>query len=123
VSLLLAPLGILALIGFGMMIGLLLTPLSLLYGDVQKMLTMIISLWFFVTPVIYPSPIEGWAALVTRLNPVTSLLVTTRQLLTGGELTQIVPFMAVTAATVVLSFFSWVLFRLAMPYLIERVGS
>ena len=58
-SLLLAPLGILALIGFGMMLGLLLTPFALLYGDVQRMLTMGLSLWFFMTPVIYPISDRG----------------------------------------------------------------
>jgi len=122
-SLLLAPLGILALIGFGMMLGLLLTPLGLLYGDVQRVLGMVISLWFFVTPVIYPAPTGGWAALVTRFNPVTPLLVTTRQWLTGGELTQLGPFVTVTAATLVLSLFGWVVYRLAVPHIIERIGS
>ena len=122
-SLLLAPLGILALIGLGMMIGLLLTPLSLLYGDVQRMLTMGIGLWFFVTPVIYPTPIGGWAALVTRLNPVTPLLVTTRQWLTGSELTQLGPFGGVVAVTLALSLFGWVVYRLAVPHIIERIGS
>jgi lipopolysaccharide transport system permease protein len=122
-SLLLAPLGILVLTAFGMMVSLLLTPLSLLYGDVQRMLVMIISLWFFVTPVIYPTPAGGWAALITRLNPVTSLLVTTRQWLTGAELTQPAPFVTVAAATLVLSLFGWVVYRLATPHLIERIGS
>lgn len=122
-SLLFAPLGILTLIGFGMMLGLLLTPLALLYGDVQRMLTMAISLWFFVTPVIYPSPTSGWAALVTKCNPVTSILVTTRQLLSGSELTQLAPFIAVASVTLILSLFAWVVYRLAMPYLIERIGS
>ena len=39
-----------------LMIGLLLIPLSLLYGDVQRILSIGIGLWFFVTPVIYPKP-------------------------------------------------------------------
>jgi lipopolysaccharide transport system permease protein len=73
--------------------------------------------------VIYPTPTEGWAALVTQINPVTPLLVTTRQLLTGAELTQLVPFVTVTVVTLVLSLLSWILFRLAMPHLIERIGS
>jgi lipopolysaccharide transport system permease protein len=122
-SLLLAPLGILAMMAFGMMVGLLLTPLALLYGDVQRMLVMVISLWFFVTPVIYPAPAGGLAALVTRLNPVTPLLVTTRQWLTAGALTQFGPFVIVVGITLVLSFFGWVIYRLAMPHLIERIGS
>ena len=122
-SLLLAPLGILALTGFGMMVGLLLTPLALLYGDVQRMVGMAITLWFFITPVIYPSPTGGLAALVTHLNPVTPLLVTTRQCLTGGELTQLGPFVVVSLATLALSLFGWILYRLAIPHLIERIGS
>jgi lipopolysaccharide transport system permease protein len=122
-SLLLAPLGILVLIGFGMMLGLLLIPLALLYGDVQRMVGMALSVWFFVTPVIYPSPTEGWAALVANLNPVTPLLMTTRQWLTGAELTHLVPFMVVAAITLVFSLVGWIVYRLAMPYLIERIGS
>ncbi len=122
-SLLLAPLGIMALIGFGMMIGLLLTPLSLLYGDVQRILAMSIGIWFFVTPVIYPAPNEGLAALVTKLNPVTPLLLTTRQWLTGAELTQLVPFVVVVGVTLGLSLLGWVVYRLAVPHIIERIGS
>jgi lipopolysaccharide transport system permease protein len=122
-ALLLAPLGILALMAFGMMLGLLLTPLSLLYGDVQKMLVMGLSIWFFITPVIYPTPTAGWAALMTKFNPVTPLLVTTRQWLTGSELTQFGPFVMVFVATLFLSLFGWVVYRLAMPHLIERIGS
>jgi lipopolysaccharide transport system permease protein len=122
-SLLLAPLGILALMAFGTMLALLLAPLSMLYGDVQKLLAMALSLWFFVTPVVYPTPTSGWAAFVTKLNPVTPLLVTTRQWLTGAELTQLGPFIMVFAATLLLSLFGWIVYRLAMPHLIERIGS
>ena len=122
-SLLFAPLGILALIGFGMMVGLLLTPLALLYGDVQRILTMGISLWFFVTPVIYPSPTVGWAAIITSLNPVTPLLVTTRQLLTGGTVTMQSTFTIVSIGALILFLFGWIGYRLAIPYLIERIGS
>ena len=122
-SLLLAPLGILALMAFGMMLALLLAPLSMLYGDVQRLLAMAISLWFFVTPVIYPTPTSGWAAVVTKLNPVTPLLVTTRQWLTGAELTQLGPFIIVVLLTLLLSLFGWIVYRLAMPHLIERIGS
>ena len=82
-----------------------------------------LSLWFFMTPVVYPSPTEGWAALVTKLNPVSPLLVTTRQWLTGAELTQLGPFVAVTVITLVFSLIGWIVYRLAMPYLIERIGS
>lgn len=122
-SLLLAPLGIMALLGFGMTLGLLLTPLSMLYNDVQGVLGMALSLGFFVTPVIYPPPTEGWGAMLTNLNPITPLLVTTRQLLTGSELTHLSPFVLVSLAILVLFLFAWVAYRLAVPHIIERIGS
>ncbi len=122
-SILLAPLGILAMMAFGMMISLLLMPLAMLYGDVQRMLVVAVSIWFFVTPVIYPAPDGGLAALVTKLNPVTPLLVTTRQWLTGGDLTHLGGFIFVVVATLILSIFGWIVYRLAMPHLVERIGS
>jgi lipopolysaccharide transport system permease protein len=122
-SLLLAPVGILAMIAFGTMISLVLMPLALLYGDVEKMLVMALFIWFFVTPVIYPVPTGGLAGIVTRLNPVTPLLVTTRQWMTGGELTHLGAFVGVTAVTLALTLCGWIVYRLAMPHLIERIGS
>lgn len=122
-SLLLAPVGIVVLIGFGLALGLLLTPLALLYRDMQRILSMGVSIGFFITPVIYPTPTTGWAALVTKLNPVTPLLVTTRQWLTGGHASQLTPFLVVAAATLVIGLFGWVQYRLAIPHLIERIGS
>jgi lipopolysaccharide transport system permease protein len=60
---------------------------------------------------------------VTKLNPVTPLLVTTRQWLTGGHLTQLGPFVIMVGITLILSFLGWIIYRLAMPHLIERIGS
>ena len=122
-SLFYAPIGVLALMGFGMMIGLLLLPFSLLYGDVQRLLVMAVSLWFFVTPVIYPVPTSNWAVFIANLNPMTPLLVTSRQLLTGGALTHLTPFLIITVVTLILSMVGWVFYRIAMPHLIERIGA
>lgn len=122
-SLLLVPLGIFALLGFGLMLGLILLPLGLLYGDVQRILTVITGLWFFVTPIIYPAP-SGWpAVLVSSLNPVSPLLITTRQWVFGTSVTQIGSFLFVACISMFLLIVGWVVYRLAMPHLIERIGS
>ena len=42
------------------------------------------SLWMFVTPVVFPLPTTGVFATVVRANPVTPLLMTTRELATSG---------------------------------------
>jgi lipopolysaccharide transport system permease protein len=55
-DLLLAPLGALTLMVLGPAIGLALTPVGLLYPDVERGLSIVIGLSFFLTPVIYPPP-------------------------------------------------------------------
>jgi lipopolysaccharide transport system permease protein len=61
-SILLAPLGVIALIGLGTMIGLLLTPLGMLYQDVGRVLGFATQGLFFLTPIVYPVPNASWAA-------------------------------------------------------------
>ena len=53
---LLAPLGVLTLIAIGIAIGVLLVPAAVLLQDVEQGLAIVISLWLFATPVLYPPP-------------------------------------------------------------------
>lgn len=117
----LAPLAILTLVGFGFMLGLLLVPLGMLYQDIGRGLTMLLNVWFLVTPVIYPPPTAWPASLVTRLNPVSPLLITAREMSTTGHLTTLPAFLVVAGTTILLLFLGWLLYRLAMPHLIARM--
>jgi len=119
----LAPLGMLSLLGLGLLFGLLMAPVGILYQDIERSITLFISLWFFLTPVIYATPTSWPASLVARLNPVSPLLVTTREMLTTGSLTQLPGFLIVSGVTVAVMSFGWLFYRLAMPRLIERIGS
>lgn len=119
----LAPLGIISLIGLGLMIGLLISPIGILFQDVQRGITLIVSLWLLLTPVVYPPPTQWPASLLVTLNPVSPLLVTTREMLITGRLTQLDGFLIVSGITVLLLLFGWLLYRIAMPRLIERMGS
>lgn len=120
---LLAPLSLVSLILLGTFFGLLLAPLGVLYQDVAQGLTVFTGLWLFLTPIIYPVPQSGTFATIVKLNPVTPLLVTTRELATTGVVSDPYRFLIVTAATVVGLLITWVAFRLAMPFAIERVSS
>jgi lipopolysaccharide transport system permease protein len=122
-SLLVAPLGVVALIGLGTMIGLLLTPLGMLYHDVGRALGYATQALFFLTPVIYPMPHATWAAMLIRLNPVTPLLQTTRDWLTTGQASQLYGFTWVCGITVVLLLVGWLMYRIAMPHLISRMNA
>ena len=72
-SIILAPVALIHLILLGTWFGMLLAPLSILYQDVNKALTMITGFWLFITPVIYPVPQAGSFGTLVRLNPVTAL--------------------------------------------------
>lgn len=120
---LLAPLALLSLILLGTFLGLLLAPLGVLYQDVTQGLTVFTTLWLFLTPIIYPVPQSGTFATLVKLNPVTPLLVTTRELATTGIVSDPNRFLIVTAVTIAGLFMTWVVFRLAMPFAIERVSS
>jgi lipopolysaccharide transport system permease protein len=117
------PLAILALIGFGLVVGLLLAPIGLLYGDVERGMNLVMVFWFLMTPVIYPPP-TGWpASLLNQMNPVSPLVVTARELVFGTPLTQLDPFLVVSTFVIATLLVGWLLFRLALPHLVERVGS
>ncbi|NJL35341.1 MAG: ABC transporter permease [Leptolyngbyaceae cyanobacterium SM1_4_3] len=119
----LTPVALIHLILLGTLLGILLAPLGVLYQDVSKGLTMLTGFWLFITPVVYPIPKEGIFGLLVRLNPVTPLLVTTRELATTGVISDAGSFWLVSALTLLGVIFTWVMFRLAMPYVIERVSS
>lgn len=119
----LAPLALVQLVMLGTFFGLLLAPLGALYQDVAQGLAVFTGLWLFLTPVIYPVPTAGTFAAIVRHNPVTPLLVATRELATTGELSDPYRFLTVSAVAWAGLLLTWVIFRLAMPFAIERVSS
>lgn len=122
-TVILAPVALVHLILLGTFIGTLLSPLGVLYQDVPKTLTMITGFWLFLTPVIYPVPNQGIFGVLVQLNPVTPLLVTTRELATTGIISNASGFWVVSILTFIGLLLTWIAFRLAMPYVIERVSS
>lgn len=118
----LVPLGVAALIGLGLVLGVFLSPLGVLFQDVLRTLTLLTVFWMFLTPVLYAAPGEGGEADVSLLNPVAPLLVATREWLTTGPASDPGAFWLVVAATVGVLVAAWVLLRIAMPHLIARIG-
>jgi lipopolysaccharide transport system permease protein len=122
-SALLAPLALVQLILFGTLIGLFLAPLGALCQDVAHGLTVFTGLWLFLTPVVYPVPTAGTFATIVGMNPVTPLLVTTRELATTGAVSDPVTFFAVSGATMLGLCVTWIAFRLTLPFVIERASA
>jgi lipopolysaccharide transport system permease protein len=122
-NLLLFPFGILSIIMVGTALGLFITPVGTLYTDIGRALPLLMQFMMYVTPVVFPMPKEGWAATVFALNPLTPLILTTRDWLTGQPPEYMGYFIAVNVAGAVLLLGVWVVYRLAMPILIERMSA
>jgi lipopolysaccharide transport system permease protein len=122
-TVLIAPLGVIMLIAIGTAIGVLLAPMAALLQDVEQGLAIVISLWLFATPVLYPPPTTYPGSLTMVLNPASAVLDTTRAWLLGGAPEFLPTAGWVAAITVVVLFAGWVLYRLALPIVIERIGA
>lgn len=118
----LAPVALIHLVMFGTGIGLFLGPLSNLYSDVGKAMGFIIRIWMFITPVIYAIPEHGLWSKFVKINPVTPLLVTTRELATTGNLSYPGAFWIASLIAIVSLLLGWVFFRLTMPFIVERAA-
>jgi lipopolysaccharide transport system permease protein len=117
------PVGILSLILAGTALGLLITPVGMLYTDIGKSLPLLLQFLMYLTPVVFPMPSSGWAAIIFKFNPLTPLVMTTRDWLTGFSPDYLGYFLIVNVLIVVLLLAVWMIYRIAMPILIERMSA
>ena len=122
VTVLLFPIGVFALILVGFTLGLAVTPLGLLYNDVQQIITIATIFLMLLTPVVYPPHQTGLAAMVARWNPLSPLIVVTRDWMTTGDATQIAAFAFITTVAIILLFAGWIMYRVALPHIITKLG-
>jgi lipopolysaccharide transport system permease protein len=122
-TVILTPIALIHLVFLGTFIGILLAPFAVLYQDVSKALTLFTGFWLFLTPVVYPVPNTGIFGFLVNLNPVTPLLVTVRELATTGVVSEPWRFWIISVITIVGLLLTWIGFRLAMPFVVERVSS
>lgn len=107
----------------GTLVGVILVPVGILYRDIQQGISVIISPLMFITPVVYPAPLEGILAWLMRYNPLTPLFQLMRDLLYTGVPETLEASLVVMAITLFFTFFGWVAYRLALPILIERLDA
>jgi lipopolysaccharide transport system permease protein len=115
--------GIMSIMLCGFALGLILTPVGMLYTDIQRGLTIALPFLMYLTPVIYPKPTGGMVAMMMKFNPMATLLVETRNWFTSEPVLDLNMFLIYTAAFAVIAFFALMIFRISMPMIIERIGS
>ena len=122
-SALLAPVALVHLIVFGTFIGMFLATVGSLYRDFSQAIPLVSNAWLLITPVVYPPIISGAFGKIVQLNPVTPLLVTTRELATTGLVSDPQGFWLSSAIGFVGLLFAWLVYRLSIPYIVERMSS
>jgi len=122
-GLLLFPFAMLSLVLVGTLIGLAFTPVGLLYTDVGKVIPLLAQFLMYFSPVVFAMPKDGLTATLFQYNPLTPLILTARDWLTGQAPEYLGYFMIVNIGSILLLCVFWIVFRLAMPILIERMGN
>ncbi len=122
-SLLLAPVALIHLVLFGTFVGVLIAPISALYQDFSSATMLATNFWLLLTPVIYPPVTEGLFGKIVQFNPVTPLLTTTRELAIGEAISDPQGFWIFSAVGFFGLLFAWVIYRLSIPYVVERMSS
>lgn len=121
-SLFLLPFAILGALLFGTTIGLFITPLGMLYKDVAKFVSMGLSFLMFITPVLYTVPESGVMSTVMKLNPLTPLVLTTRDMITGTSPEYVTYYLVVIACCIPLFLIALVSYRVSIPIIVERTA-
>lgn len=122
-SILLVTPALIMLMLFGIGVGLLLTPIGMLYNDVTVALPVLVQMWFFLTPVIYPTPDTFPLSIFTLINPVSPLLVGARDLMTLGFISDLTPYIIASCITIVILLVAWVIYHISKPILVERISA
>ena len=114
--------GIAGLILLGLTIGLLISPLALLFKDIQLGLPLALQFALYLTPVIYPEPTYSGIAKVLAYNPIIPLLQNSREWLFGHQ-TEVSAFVLIFVITAFIFVLGLVLFKLSMKVVVERIGA
>lgn len=115
--------GIIGLVIIGLTLGLIISPLGLLYGDIGKGLPLILPFAMYLTPVIYPLRESGTLSVLQGINPVTPFLELARSSMGGYEFSLNFPLMVWSILILFGLIFSLVAIRVALPIIVERNGS
>lgn len=121
-TLVFAPLAALPLLALGTALGLALAPFAALQAGVGRILPAALVLWFVVTPVLFRLPAHGALRLVMRANPASALLDGARGLALGGAVDAPWTYAIVALLALAALLPAWGLYRLALPFLLERSG-
>lgn len=121
-ALLALPWVLLVHIMFTLAISLLLAMANLFYRDVKYLFELVLTVWMFVSAVLYPiSQVGGTMGQIMALNPMTPILEAYRDVLIRGHVPDAATFGATTLVAAVFLTVAWLLFHRAEYAFAENV--
>ncbi|MGB1308623.1 MAG: ABC transporter permease [Oceanihabitans sp.] len=122
-TLLCFPFAVLGAVFFGTTIGLYITPLGMLYKDIGKLISFGLQFLMYVTPVVYAIPKTGLMKTVMEWNPLTAIILTSRDLAVGTEPIYLAYFFVVLACCIPFFFIGLIIYRISIPIIVERLSA
>jgi lipopolysaccharide transport system permease protein len=123
-SLLFLPLVIAGVLLCGTTIGLLLTPMGMLYKDVAKVINMGLTLVMYITPVVYVIPKkEGLMKTLMEYNPLTPLIVTVKDMAFGTEPLYLHYYLILVTVSIPVFCIALLFYRISIPIIVERLSA
>jgi lipopolysaccharide transport system permease protein len=121
-ALLALPWVLLVHIMFTLAISMLLAMANLFYRDVKYLFELVLTVWMFVSAVLYPvSQVGGLMGKVMAVNPVTPILEAYRDVLLRGHVPDASSFMITTIVSAAFLLISWIIFHRAEYAFAENV--
>ena len=112
------------LIILGMCLGLFLLPFAVLYKDIQFALPVFLQVAMYATPVVYATTSFNGVFKLFQLNPVSPVLVSARDWLLGLQTPSgLVSLGCIGLVALIIMVAGFILQRIAMEILIERMGT
>jgi len=115
------PFTLLPLILLTLALGLLFSLFNALMRDTANIVTLLTTFLLFLTPVLYPAPVNGFFANVFVLNPLSVLVCGNRDLVLFGYIKEPLQFWLVSFASLIIFLLSWRAFHLVESRMAERV--
>lgn len=116
------PLIVVVITVFSFCLGLLFTPIGLIYTDISKLLTTAVSFIMYITPVVYAVPKQGLFKKLFAINPLTYLFNDARNSLINLPVTNTAFIAATAGISFLVMLLGLVIFRKSMPIIIEKIG-
>lgn len=116
------PVLIVVTLAFGLALGLVLGVLNVFVRDVAQIMTVVMQLWFWLTPIVYPANTlsgHAWVWFVLRLNPMYAIASSYQQVFLWGHTPHLKSLAVIFAASLLVLAAGMSLFRRASPDMVD----